>query len=162
MEELHGWTLEQKRLFGPAFIAYMLFSACKGYASTSGGKETPLSLSFAVVSMALTPATVASLPSRTTYSFRRWVRENPQVVMQLEDRRVDLLPFMLRGTRLGLSTGVINGAPYALTKGSFRRPTGIPKFDSAELSTVARWLGAWLGKQDLAESEILALLRMGV
>lgn len=162
MDSARSWTLEQKRLFGPAFIAYMFYSACRGYESASSHSRMPLSLAFAVVSMALTPATVQRLPQKTTYGLRKWVRENPQVVMQLEERRVDLLPFMLQGLRLGLSVGIIDGKPYSLAAGSFRRPSGIPKSDSLELGKVAHWLGNWFGKQRFEETETLALLRFGV
>lgn len=154
-------TTEQRRLFNPAVMAVALRAAAKGYGErNSAALQIPLAL--VIIPLAFHPASRTALPGSTVRSMRGWVRENPQAVFDLEERRRELLSFTLEGIRFGLATGVLIGHDLRIEAGKYRMPRSHVDVDVKTLVKASEKLGKWFGVQKYSVSELLAIWGVGI
>jgi hypothetical protein len=88
-------------LFNPAFVALLLASAARNYATTAA-HALPVELAFLVPPLALHEGTRAALPGNVNGRMSSWVLANPVVAGEFPARARAMTPLVREGLRYGL------------------------------------------------------------
>jgi hypothetical protein len=140
---------EEDALFNPAFLALVLREAAKEHETRTGGRPLPTILSYLVVPLALHRATREALPTNRRTQMGEWVRQHPELLVDLGRHARTLRPYVSRAACLGLRHGVLVAREDGLSAGPInRRPRGMARdADVDDCVRKAGFLGRWFAGQ---------------
>lgn len=153
---LEPWTERQRDFayyFNPAYIGILTFAVVRGYGQSRTGM--PISLLFPAVPMVLHPAIRENLPRTTATRLSKWLRDHPDVRVELLSATRLLVPQIKEGALTALRAGwiVAKDGLLAASKDKVSGPKSDNNFDEDQKKAmqVGRWLAVPDSERDIYE-----------
>jgi hypothetical protein len=131
-------------LFNEAYVAILIALAARHYREKTSGRGLPWTLAFLVIPLVVHRSTRERLPGTTVARFSNWISSQPLLHASFADQAVALAPYVRRGLRYGLRSGVISlDGDVINSRVALQKYTSLSSADGQDAGRHAAFLGRW-------------------